>query len=545
MRGLVNDAFRFMIARLITLLGAVLDARQRIRIRGFGAKQRRLRRRYRIYNDTPVVSYGPRVVESIRHAAVRAGRDARFAMTSGSTGQPKKILYTRHRLRSLKFTFSDMFARACCAYGLRRTSLYVFSSFQQDASLTSMLLSEPKLPPYFSTLQAPYRVQQHPAIQTLASEYGATAVRLWILTLANPGVLYATNPSTILTFFDALKTNWLACSKLSRDWHHNPGAFDPTVRRIARRLDSRGSAERLRLIATSSHALPPDRLAPAVQAYICWTGGYVRPFLDRLADHLPPPRYRLIPMYSMSTETVETETVFRNRNAHFLPLAIGVVCEFFDLRATDAPANLLTPAQLKPGETYAMVISDRYGLRRYQTGDLFECRRTINGLPDLAFVRRRALEYSFIGEKVTAEQLNAVFDQLQAQHPETLNGGFLTCVPSLPRNENPHYKLVLISDLKPTLNTDLLAKQCDELLRLMNCEYKNKRVGGTLGPIDFVQTTAAEFAERFANTWETQFKFLPLYRRTWESTDVPQLNASNIFLSDKNTRLFMQATTLQ
>ena len=252
MRGLINVAFRFMIARLIMLLGAVLDVRQRIRIQGFRARQRRLRRRYRIYNDTPLVSYGPRVVESIRHAAVRAGRNARFAMTSGSTGEPKKILYTKRRLRRLKITFSDMFARACCAYGLRRTSLYLFSSFQQDASLTSMLLTEPKLPPYFSTLQAPYRVQQHPALQALVSEYGAAAVRLWILTLTNPGVLYATDPSTISTLFHDLATDWLACSKLARDWHNDPHSFDSIVRRIARRLNSRGSAERLRLIKDES-----------------------------------------------------------------------------------------------------------------------------------------------------------------------------------------------------------------------------------------------------------------------------------------------------
>ncbi|HKS09785.1 MAG TPA: hypothetical protein VJS13_09585, partial [Pyrinomonadaceae bacterium] len=59
--------------------------------------------------------------------------------------------------------FSDMFARACHAFRIERTSLYVFSSFQQDASLTSLLLDEHKLPPYLSALQAPYRVQQHPA----------------------------------------------------------------------------------------------------------------------------------------------------------------------------------------------------------------------------------------------------------------------------------------------------------------------------------------------------------------------------------------------
>ena len=544
MTALFNDAIRFVIARAIRLGGLVSDLWQRLRIRRFAANQHRLKRKYRIHADTPVVSYGPRVVESIRHAAAHAGRDARFATTSGSTGEPKMILYTNRRLRRLKFTFSDMFARAVRAHRLKRTSLYVFSSFQQDASLTSMLLNEPKLPPYTSTLQAPYRVQQHPAIRALASQYGAPAVRLWILTLTNPAVLYATNPSTISTFFDELKTNWPTCSRLVRDWHTHPQNFDRTVRKIARRLDSRGSAERIRQIATCTTPISIEHFAPAVRAYICWTGGYVKPFLDRLAHHLPPPRYRLIPMYSMSTETVETEPVFRNNDVYFLPLTHGVVYEFIHADAeNDHPDNLLSPAQLNHGETYAMVVSDAYGLRRYQTGDLFECRGTMNNLPDLAFVRRRALEYSFVGEKVTAEQLNTVFTHLRAQHPE-LNDGFLTCVPSL--SPSPHYKLVFIHVSTNGFAGDLLATECDKLLSNLNCEYKNKRSTGVLAPIEFVQTAPADFASRFANNnWESQFKFLPLYRRTWESTNVPHLNASNLPLSDTNTRQLAQTTSLQ
>ena len=518
MRGLVNDALRFLIARMITLLGIALDLRQSFRIVRFAANQRQLKRKYRLHDDTPVLSYGPRVIESIRHAADRAGRNAKFALTSGSTGEPKKILYTNRRLQTLKFTFTDMFARAARAHGLKRTTLYVFSSFSKDASLTSMLLDESKLPFYFSTLQAPYRIQNHCGIRALVAHYGASAVRLWLITITNPGVLYATNPSTISTFLDELQTNWLKCSRLAADWHNDPNKFDPTLRRLVRRVTARGSTKRLRMIATSPTPIALEHYAPAVRDYICWTGGYVKPFLDRLAKHLPQQRYRLIPMYSMSTETIETETVFpKNGDVQFLPLTRGVVYEFIPANANDYAQNLLAPAQLTPGQTYAMVVSDSYGLRRYQTGDLFTCRRMTNGLPDLAFLRRRALEYSFIGEKVTAEQLNIVFDRLRTEHPATLADAFLTCIPSLPHNEKPHYKFVLIRDSDTRLNTDILATHCDQLLGQLNCEYNNKRLIGSLAPARFIQAKTSAFAERFADTWETQFKFLPLYQRTWES----------------------------
>lgn len=528
MRALINDALRTLIARSIILSAMVLEAWQRFRIRTFAGNQRRLRRKYRIASDTPVLSYGPRVVESIRHASFRAGPGARFALTSGSTGEPKKILYTHSRLRLLKFTFAAMFARACRAHGLKRTSLYVFSSFHPDASLTALLLRENKLPPLLSTLQAPYRVQQHPSLRALVAKYGAAAVRLWILTISNPASLYATNPSTISTFLDELERNWPTCSRLVKDWHERPQKFDRTVRKIARRIESRGAAKRLRSVATSNTPLSMQQYAPRVQAYICWTGGYLQPFLDRLAKHLPPPRYRLVPMYSMSTETVETETVFiatgrkgakvglLKHGCAFLPLANGVVYEFIAAGADDRAENLLPPEQLEPGETYTMVVSDSFGLRRYQTGDLFRCRRKLDGLPDLVFVRRRELAYSFIGEKVTAEQLTEVFDQLREQYPELLSDGFLTCVPSLPLQEMPRYKIVLITE-KTIQSQALIASRCDELLSAMNCEYRNKRANGTLAPISFTQTGPVEFAERFVEGWETQFKFLPLYQRTWES----------------------------
>jgi len=498
------------------MFGRVSNGLMRCRIFRFQQKQERLKRRYGIIPDTPVLPYGPQVVKSIESSAIKAGRSARFAQTSGSTGHPKQILYTKRRLLSLKFTFSDMFARACYAFGIKRTSLYVFNSFQSDASLTSLLLDEQAAPNYISTLQAPYRVQHSSAVQALASTYGAAAVRLWILTISNPGVLYATNPSTISTFLDELARDWQQTSKLIRDWCNAPRSFAPEVHKIARRLESHGCNERLMQIATSDAPLPLSVCAPAVEAYICWTGGYVKPFLDRLAKHLPSPRYKLIPMYSMSTETIETLPHFRREDVAFLPIAAGVVYEFIEEQELDRADNLLNPQQLEPGKLYAMVVSDAYGLRRYQTDDLFLCKRMLNGLPDLAFVRRRSLEYSFTGEKLTAEQLTSVFEQLRAMYPSQLADRFLTCVPTHSANTIPHYRLLILGNQHTTTATsrNVIATRCDELLCEINCEYGSKRSTGRLGPIECSNAEIRDFAERFENnaTWETQFKFLPLIR---------------------------------
>ncbi|HEX6730211.1 MAG TPA: GH3 auxin-responsive promoter family protein [Pyrinomonadaceae bacterium] len=523
MSGLINDSLRTFIAYGIRVTGLLTTLAQRIRIAGFHRRQQQLRVRYAIDDQTPVLSYGREIVALINQAVAGVDGQVQFALTSGSTGTPKRILFTKSRLRSLKLTFTDFFVRCCWAFSLRRTSLYVFSSLIHDQSLTSMLLSETRLPLYFSTLQAPYRVQSHPALRRLASTYGATAVRLWVLVIANPGVIYSTNPSTISTFLDDLATRWQSSSKLVRDWHYQPQIFDKSLHRIARRLCARGAAGRIARIARSEKPLSLEGCAPAVATYICWTGGYVQPFLKRLATYLPPNRYRLIPMYSMSTETVETVGCINGKSVTFVPLALDVHYEFIPESEDDLPSKILQPAQLQVGQTYSLIVSDNYGLRRYQTADLFLCEGKLSGLPQLTFVRRKNLEYSFTGEKLTEQQVHSAFQSLRDDIPE-LALDFMTVVPSQPADESvPHYKLVIVSESqhRSEASSEQIAQRCDEILAEINCEYKSKRESGRLGPVRLVCADPNSFARKLhgkdASSWETQFKFLPLYRQTWES----------------------------
>ncbi|HSE34131.1 MAG TPA: GH3 auxin-responsive promoter family protein [Pyrinomonadaceae bacterium] len=520
MRALINDSLRFSIGAAIRALGAVVTVVHRLRICFFSYNQNRLVRKYKISDQTPVRSYGKELEALVRDAASSKRDVVRFAMTSGSTGTPKRVLFTRKRLRALKLVFSDFYVRSCWAFWIKRTTLYVFSSFSEDESLTSMLLEETRLPSYFSTLQAPYRVQCHPAVRKLRLKYGDTAVRLWVLTLSNPGVLYSTNPSTVSTFFDELRSNWEFCSKLIRDWWHDCEAFDPDVRHIAHRITSRGSTERLAAIAGSINAQSIDTYAPAVTSYICWTGGYVKAFLERLEKYLPADRYRLIPMYSMSTETVETIADFRSESVSFLPNAPGVLYEFRE----KGDVRLLKPHQLEPGHAYSLIVSDNYGLLRYDTGDVFLCRKRVGNLPDLLFQCRRNLEYSFTGEKLTADQVTAAFENTISLDGNRLSDQFLTCIPSQPDSDPvPHYKVVVVTDGSGVVQQSLgnLSKTCDRFFADLNCEYKAKRDSGRLGPVRSVTMTRWDFLKLTtggkSESWEGQFKFLPLYVQTWEA----------------------------
>jgi hypothetical protein len=227
-------------------------------------------------------------------------------------------------------------------------------------------------------------------------------------------------------------------------------------------------------------------------------------------------------MYSMSTETIETIRVDSEGSSAFLPLAPGVLYEFIREGNPDQPEFLLRPGQLSVGCRYSLIVSDPYGLRRYQTEDIFECVGKVRGLPDLRFIRRRNLSYSFTGEKLTAEQLKLAYQEAENRFPDLRRQGVLTCFPSFSDAEStPCYRLVLIrtSAASETLPGDLLAV-VEKKLCEFNSEYESKVESRRLGRMTFEVITAGEFVRTLVGAnaaSESQFKFMPLYLRSWES----------------------------
>jgi hypothetical protein len=517
MRGHIQDVLRLWISLGVRVLGAGLEWTHRLRVMRSLRTQRRLRARYRITDTTPIVRHGAAL--SARLETV-AGDTATFAATSGSSGTPKRIPYTPARVRQVKGLYMDAFSRAFSAKRVRRTSLYVFSTTASDDSLTSLMMAEPgALPPYFSTLQAPYRVHSHPDMVALESRYGRPAVRLWVLVLSNPGALYATNPSTVALFLEQLAHDWAGTTRMVQDWSQTPEVFSTTIHRIAARLDSAGSSGRLQRIADSTEPLAFLSCVPAVSFLCCWDGGYVRSYLDRVWALMSPERVRHVPMYSMSTETVETLPDFRNEDVAFLPVAPGVLYEFLPLGVAAEPGHLLSLEALSVGERYVMVVSDQWGLVRYHTEDVFLVRAHVAGLPDLRFERREGLSFSFTGEKLTGDHARLALDHVRQARPDVEAVPWMVVVPSA--DPEPHYKLVLASDT-PILSHDELADLLDEGLSQVNQEYADKRKSGRLGMPKTVcvrfehalRTIGGQTGER---SWETQFKFLPMVTRTWES----------------------------
>lgn len=517
MRTGYNDALRFLIGVALRAAGALAEILHRLRVRHHRRLWSRLRRRFGILPDMELTTDVPPIDP--------ASDSTQIASTSGTRGSPKLLAYSQRRVVAVRRIFIDSFMRAFWMLGVRRTSMYVFGPVQSDGSLSSLLLSEAGRPSYLATLQAPYRMHFREPLRSLQDAYGPEAVRLWVLAVSNPGVLYGTNPSTISIFFDTLKDDWPRCSALARDCVRHPDKMDRSLAAVTRRISSNGYAQRLQKIAESPTFLPIDEWAPATRMYVCWTGGYLAPFLDRLDLHLPAPRFRCVPMYSMSTETIETIPDFRLGDPSFLPIAPGVCCEFIEASAPRTPDRLLAPGGLSLGCVYELVVSNAHGLRRYCTGDLFRVERFVRDLPDLRFLRRRGLAYSFTGEKLTGAQALLAYERLRQSFPALTDDHALTCFPCRQPTESlPHYRLVLVypgtADPGPMAG---LAERFDELLRDMNGEYRAKRSSGRLGAVRLERVGLRGLREHLPPGsgvgLDSQFKFLPLYPRLWESSE--------------------------
>jgi hypothetical protein len=520
---LVNDVARALLVTAIPWAAPLARWRFMNRIEAFDRDQEALRRQYGVKADTPIRGY-----DDVTRAAVLAFAasrpEVRLARTSGSTAEPKQLAYPPERLRSFKADSRVVGLLAWQRHRLRSPAIFVLSSLANDDSFTSLAVYAPKRPSWVTGLIEPARYLFQPALQERIARYGATAVRFWLFVLSDPGLVYSTNPSTLAVFLTEVHDEWARTTAMVRDWVAGaPAAVDRGTRDIASRVSAGDADRRLADVAAAASPLPVERWAPSLGAYCCWDGGYVVAFLRQIHRWLPPERYAHVPMYAMSTETIETLTWFDDDGvARFLPLGPGVLYEFLPDGAPDAPEHLVGARALEPGRDYTLVVSDGYGLCRYQTEDVFRCRALVEGLPDLAFQRRRGLTWSFTGEKLTGEHLSLVYAELEAEFP-SLAASQLTTLPSWPPGaEVPGYVLVVAHPGRHgTPSPDGLGAAFDAHLARVNDEYAAKRSSARLAApvargVPYDRLAAALVAETGARSWDSQFKLAPLTRRLWE-----------------------------
>ena len=534
-----NEFVRHASRMLLPVVSWCFSVRMSLRISRYHKQQLHLIRVYGINDKTQIHGHDEFTRKSIVKRAHELS-NVRFATTSGTTGEPKKIIFTPKRLREFRMEAISCTVQMFHQYRVRAPSLFVLASHKIDDSFSSLVLHNSGKPSYLVGLSEPAKHLNHPGMLRRIEQYGATAVRFWLVVISDPGVLYATNPSTISVFLGDIFERWTLTTAMIRDYHYEPDRFNDILP-ILYQVASHGYARRIQAIARAGQPIKINKYWPSLSAWCSWDGGYVRQYISHVESYLPPSEYPHIPMFSMSTESLETLSYYRKHGQiSFLPVGKDIVYEFLPVGSRDETKHLLSPAKLRVGQEYTMVVSDCYGLLRYQTEDVFVCCGFVRNIPDLRFVRRRGIAYSFTGEKLTGEQLTKVFNIMFSNNAWLKNtNAQMSCFPCRNEGGEPYYQLVIVLThgvIKPAIPKHEIIKDFESTLSAVNNEYKKKRTSGRLGQprlcfIDY--NTLASHADRrtqskadaVQHAWESQYKLAPLSMIEWDdiSTSLYQM----------------------
>lgn len=423
-------------------------------------------------------------------------KDARWVETSGTRSEPKKIPYDQKRIEYINRTFlKSMVTLTSHLNGFK--TFFVFGSLDEDRSLTSSMTTEKDIPGHYELLQAPYRFLMTPEGEKLRELCGDLPARVLLLVVTKPRIVYATNPSTITHFLDQVEKNWDEIRKQIKVTLKNK-----QVMKTVLALQDGNGHDRLTYLAILDK-VDFRSIFPELQAVISWDGGYVSCFIDRLKVKLPTVEH--IPMFSMSTETIETLPHRINDRIYFLPTMKGTLPEFMDEEGVVHPA-----VNLETGKVYSLVVTDEWGLQRYDTSDQFLVKNIVDGLPDLRFLKRRNVTSSLTGEKLTEEQVIAHHAKLRSVFAGLRNAS-LSLIPLLSKDVQG-YGLAIIGGEG---NVDEISQASEKLLCAINSEYASKVKSGRLTPVKARHVSMSDLAKLLGqeNFWESQFKVMPLYEK--------------------------------
>ena len=159
-----NELLRRSLRPGFQIAARIMDRTLRARVADHPRQQARLRSRYRIDADTPILRWGETVQRSVEAYAAEQPC-VRFAFTSGSTSRPKKIAFTPARLALIKKASLEAAVQAGSRYGVREPSLFVLAALKEDDSLSSLILDEQSGVSLYDGLVMPSKYLWDPAVE--------------------------------------------------------------------------------------------------------------------------------------------------------------------------------------------------------------------------------------------------------------------------------------------------------------------------------------------------------------------------------------------
>lgn len=423
-----------------------------------------------------------------------------FAMTSGTTAQPKTIPVTRESLSDYREGWTIWGIQAFDAHPeiLKRGLMPIlqlvsnwresFTSGKIPCGAITGLTAHMQNPLVRTTYCMPPVTM---AIKDIEAKY-YVALRLSIA--RDLGATMAANPSTLLGIARLGDREKQSLIRDLRDGTLDPRwDVPPDVRRALRwrvGLKRKKASRRLEeIVNRTGHLLPRDYW-PNLQFMANWTGGTMGAYLKHYPDYFgdrPVRDIGLIASEGRMTIPVEDGTPggildIRHHYFEFLPE---------DQIDRDEPETV-EAADLIEGRRYYILPTTAGGLYRYQIFDLVRCVGFHGRAPVIEFLNKGAHISSLTGEKISEFQVVSAVNASASALGMSLSSYLLTPVWGDP----PSYALLVEqSDMTHPESAQRLAEAVEARLQDLNTEYENKRSTLRLGPIHTRCVTPGSWAE--------------------------------------------------
>ncbi len=436
----------------------------------------------------PILRYEDHVpyIERVKNGDTRAMFGGRqrvlmFALTSGTTDEPKFVPVTDHFLREYRRGWNAFGIKALLDHPRAFFRRIVQVSSRMDESrtpagipcgaITGLMAATQKriVRKYYITPQCTVAIED-----PVAKYY--TIMRLAVP--ADVAFLITASPATQLKL---ARTADERREQLIRDIHDGtlwPQLPVPSAVRVALRWRLRPdveSAKRLEaIVARTGRLLPRDYWELAFIAN--WTGGTMGLYL-----HDFPKYFGDVPVRDIGLLASEGRISIPIENG--TPAGIlDIASHFFEFVPRDrmdetAPFTRLAH-QLDIGQEYFVLLTTSSGLYRYDLGDLVRVVGYVGQAPLIEFLNKGAHTCSLAGEKLTERQVMLAMEQLTTSGDLNVKNFVLA-----PRwGHTPYYVLHIESD-SGSRESAGLAALLDEQLQAINLEYAGKRKTQRLGPV--------------------------------------------------------------
>ncbi|MCC7474284.1 MAG: GH3 auxin-responsive promoter family protein [Pirellulales bacterium] len=429
-----------------------------------------------------------------------------FAMTSGTTGDPKRLPMTEELFREYRRGWQLWGGGVYGDYPrlLYKKTLQLTSDWQQLKAPCGIPCGQ------ISGLAATTR----PAIADIMFLPPSATIRIhdsaakhyaalrFSLASRNIGMIVTANPSSLVEFARRADSQREA---LIRD------IFDGTLsceipvdvratlaRRIAKRSPRR--ARQLERLVETHGTLLPRHVWPKLSMLATWTGGSIGIFLPRLAE-----------LYGQTA--VRDHGLSASEGRMTIPLADGTPAGMLDYchhyfefipveeYGSHSP-TVLEGHELELGRDYFILLTTSGGLYRYDIHDAVRCVGFQGQAPVLEFLNKGKNFSNLTGEKLSENQVIRAVERSIAELGLTVD--FFTLAPVM--EDRPRYVLLVERSLHRGRAAELAASVQKNLVQL-NEEYQEKCASGRLLPVQVREVSPGTWARMRAEKTDQRGNF--------------------------------------